>query len=126
MARHVARCDVSIILFYILSASLGVTRPACHAGNRAASSEASRAMPTIRPSSLQGTLKIRPVWNCSKKSTAKMFCENQAQNDSQHAAYEAHKEGFAKEGRLKSGGGDSPARATCRFAGGVRSLLSCR
>src|SRR5579859_6615716 len=61
--------------YYIRSASLGVTLPACHAGNMAASSEASRAMPTIRPSSLHGTLKTRPVWNCSKKSTAKMFCE---------------------------------------------------
>ena len=56
-------------------ASAGVTRPACQAGSKAPRNAASRAMPTMSPSSSQGTLYIRPVLNCSKKSTAKMLLE---------------------------------------------------
>src|SRR5260221_9119082 len=59
---------------YDRSASVGVTRPDCHAGSSAARSEASSAIPTIKPNSSQGTTNVRPVWNCSKKFTDKKFC----------------------------------------------------
>src|SRR2546421_10045021 len=42
-------------------ASAGVIRPACQAGSKAPRNEASRAMPTMSPSSSQGTLYISPV-----------------------------------------------------------------